>query len=75
MLQSLMREIVDRALGNYEKAPGLNAVQIVQSREKVTQYIKKLMSAGQTDPDELTECARAYLKEMHEGRDPRFTGC
>jgi hypothetical protein len=70
-----MREIVDRALGTYDKARGLNAAQIAQSRERITRYINKLISAGQTDPDELTECARAYLKEMHEGRDPRFTGC
>ena len=70
-----MREIVDRALVNYEGAAGLNAVQIFHSRERVSQYINKLISAGQTDPDELTECARVYLKEMHEGRDPRFSGC
>src|SRR5262249_48307665 len=72
-----MSEIVDRVLGNYEKALELNAVQILESRERVTQYIKMMMSAGQTDPNELTECAFAYLKEMHEGRDPRFTarGC
>lgn len=70
-----MSEIIDRVLGSYEKALELNAVQIFQSRERVTRYIEKMMSVGRTDPDELTECAFAYLKEMHEGRDPRFTGC
>jgi hypothetical protein len=33
------------------------------------------MSAGQRDPYRLTEYAYAYLKELHEGPDPRFTGC
>jgi hypothetical protein len=70
-----MHDIIDRALRNYELTAKLNAVQITQSRERVARYIEKLRSAGRTDPDELTECARAYLREMHEGQDPRFTGC
>ena len=70
-----MQEIIDRALNTYEVAMRLNAVEIAHSRKRIAQYIDKLLSAGRTDPDELTECARAYLKEMHEGRDPRFTGC
>jgi hypothetical protein len=41
----------------------------------MAQYIDTLISAGHNDPLQLTEYARAYLKEMHEGRDPRFTGC
>lgn len=70
-----MREIIDRALIGYKGTAGLNAVQVLQSRERVTQYVSKLISAGQTDSDQLMECALAYLKEMHEGRDPRFSGC
>jgi len=37
--------------------------------------VKYIPSAGQNDPDQLTEYASAYLKELHEGPDPRFTGC
>jgi hypothetical protein len=70
-----MQEIIDRALNSYEVGVRLNSAEIAQSRERIAQYIDKLLSAGRTDPDELTECARAYLKEMHEGRDPRFSGC
>ena len=70
-----MQEIIDRALDSYEVAVRLNSAEIAHSRERITQYIDKLLSAGRTDPDELAECARAYLKEMHEGRDPRFSGC
>jgi len=46
-----------------------------QSREKIIRYIDKLGSAGQNDTHQLTIYALAYLKELHEGPDPRFTGC
>ena len=70
-----MSEIIDRALGTYELIDKLDAAQVAQSRARIEQYINKLMSAGQDDPLRLTEYARAYLKELHEGPDPRFTGC
>ena len=70
-----MSEIVDRALRNYELVREMDAAQILQLREQTSRYISKLMSAGQHDPHRLTEYARAYLKELHEGPDPRFTGC
>jgi hypothetical protein len=34
-----------------------------------------LAAAGQRDAGQLTVYGLAYLKELHEGRDPRFTGC
>ena len=70
-----MSEIVDRALGTYEWIDRLDAAQVAHSRARIEQYLNKLMSAGQDDPNQLTEYARAYLKELHEGPDPRFTGC
>lgn len=70
-----VREIVDEALGTYELTSRMDALELAQSRDRITQYLDKLMSAGQADPGQLTEYARAYLKEMHEGPDPRFTGC
>jgi hypothetical protein len=48
---------------------------VAQCREKVARYIDKLTSAGLTDRYQLSEYARAYLKELHEGPDPRFSGC
>jgi hypothetical protein len=70
-----MDEIVDRVLHAYRPARELDADGISQTRAKIGQYIDKLASAGQKDPKRLTAYARAYLKELHEGRDPRFTGC
>jgi hypothetical protein len=36
---------------------------------------EKLTAAGQKDTHQLTVYGLACLKELHEGRDPRFTGC
>jgi hypothetical protein len=53
----------------------LNDLQLAVSRERMAQYIGKLISAGQDDPLKLAEYARAYLRELNEGPDPRFSGC
>jgi hypothetical protein len=37
--------------------------------------IESLTSAGQIDAHQLAVYGLAYLKELHDGRDPRFTGC
>ena len=71
----VMRDIVDRALRTYEFAEELNISQLAYSRYRIERYIDTLMTAGQEDPQRLTEFAVAYLKELYEGRDSRFTGC
>jgi hypothetical protein len=70
-----MNEIVDRVLDTYKLTRELDAAQVAESREKIIRYIDKLASAGQNDPHQLVVYASAYLKELHEGPDPRFTGC
>jgi hypothetical protein len=68
-------EIVDQVLRSYEQTAGLDAEWLAKSREKISHYIGTLASAGQNDPRRLAVFARAYLKQLHEGPDPRFTGC
>ncbi len=70
-----MKEIVDQALGAYELIGEMDVAVVAQSREKIVRYIDQLTSAGLTDRHQLSEYARAYLKELHEGPDPRFSGC
>jgi hypothetical protein len=48
---------------------------VADSRRKITGYIESLVATGQRDAKQLTVYGLAYLKELHEGRDPRFTGC
>jgi hypothetical protein len=70
-----MNEIVDRVLQDYHLNHRFDAALVSQTREKVSQYVATLASAGQRDPRRLVIFARAYLKELHEGPDRRFTGC
>jgi hypothetical protein len=70
-----MNDVVDRILDDYQRVRPLDAERVADSRRKISGYIGSLMSAGQRDVRLLTIYGLAYLKELHEGRDPRFTGC
>jgi hypothetical protein len=70
-----MNEVVDRILNSYELMRPLSAECVADSRQKVGRYLESLASAGQRDARQLVKYGLAYLKELHEGRDPRFTGC
>jgi hypothetical protein len=70
-----MKDVVDRILDTYQLMRPLDPDQVSDSRLKITRYIESLTSAGQNDAQRLAVYGLAYLKELHEGRDPRFTGC
>jgi hypothetical protein len=70
-----MNEIADRVLDTYDLMGELDAARVALSRDRVIRYIEKLASAGHNDTHQLAKYALAYLKELHEGPDPRFTGC
>jgi hypothetical protein len=74
-LEFAMKEIVDRVLDNYGLTHELDTEQVMASRDRIIRYIDMLVSAGQNDPHQLIIYASAHLNELHEGRDPRFTGC
>jgi hypothetical protein len=70
-----MEEIIDRIMNSEE----INLLPDNQSRieikAKIGSYIATLSSAGQRDPDRLTEYGLAYVRELHRGPDRRYTGC
>ena len=68
-------KVVDRILNRYTLVRPLDKAQVAESRERISRYIDKLAAAGEKDTHQLTVYGLAYLKELHEGRDPRFTGC
>jgi hypothetical protein len=70
-----MNGVIDRVLNIYQLMRPLDPNRVSDSRRKVTRYIESLASAGQSDAQQLAVYGLAYLKELHEGRDPRFTGC
>jgi hypothetical protein len=70
-----MDDVVDRILEAYQLVCPLDAERAADSRQKISRYIETLESAGQRDAEQLTIYGLAYLTELHEGQDPRYTGC
>jgi len=70
-----MDDVVDRILLNYQLMQKMDADRVEASRDKIAAYIAKLHIARQFDAHQLTMYGLAYLKELHEGRDTRFSGC
>src|SRR6476660_9407498 len=71
----VMNDVIDRILSTYQLMRPLDPDRVSDSRQRITRYIESLASAGQSDPEQLAVYGLAYLKELHEKRDPRFTGC
>jgi hypothetical protein len=67
--------VVDLVLNEYQLIRPLDAERLADSRRKISRYLESLATAGKSDNKQLAMYGLAYLKEMHEGRDPRFTGC
>jgi len=70
-----MNDVIDRILSTYQLMRPLDPDRVSDSRWRITRYVESLASAGQSDPHQLAVYGLAYLKELHEKRDPRFTGC
>jgi hypothetical protein len=70
-----MNDVVDRILSAYQLKRPLDPERVTDSKKKISAYLESLASAGQRDAKKLTIYGLAYLTELHEGRDPRFTGC
>jgi len=63
-----MDDVVEKVLRTYGSTDA-------HARAKIAMYLQKLNSAGQSDRNALAEFGLAYLKEMHEGPDRRYSGC
>jgi hypothetical protein len=70
-----MNDVVDRILSTYQSIHPLDEKRATDSRQKIIKYIESLSSGGKWDAEHLTIYGLAYLAELHEGQDPRFTGC
>jgi hypothetical protein len=70
-----MNDVVEDILNIYQSMRPLDAERAADSRQRISRYIENLASAGQRDDEQLTIYGLAYLTELLEGPDPRFTGC
>src|SRR6267143_1689937 len=75
ILEFAMNDVVELILKTYQSMCPLDTERAADSRQKISRYIETLASAGQRDAEQLTIYGLAYLTELHEGQDPRFTGC
>jgi hypothetical protein len=70
-----MNDVVEDILNTYQSMCPLDAERVADSRQRISRYIENLAPAGQRGAEQLTIYGLAYLTELHEGQDPRFTGC
>jgi hypothetical protein len=70
-----MNEVVEGILNACQTMRPLDPKRAADSRQRISLYIEALASTGERDDEQLTIYGLAYLTELLEGADPRFTGC
>jgi hypothetical protein len=71
----MMNDVIDRVLTTYNLINRFAPGEADTAREKIGSYLAKLTAAGRTDAHDLAIFGLAYLKELREGPNKRFTGC
>jgi hypothetical protein len=72
-----MEAAIDRIMYTYDLLVNRSAAASTEARAKLTDYIAKLIEAGEKDPHRLTVCGLTYLRELDGRNDPvkaGFTG-
>jgi hypothetical protein len=72
-----MEAAIDRIMLTYDLLMNRTAAASADARVKVTDYLAKLIEAGENDTDRLTVCGLTYLRELDGSSDPvkaGFTG-
>ncbi len=72
-----METAIDRIMQTYALLVNRSSSASEETRAKVTDYIAKLIEAGEKDTDRLTVCGLTYLRELDGSNDPvkaGFTG-
>lgn len=69
-----MDAAIDRIMMTYDLLLNRSAAASAEARSKVTDYIKMLVEAGETDPQRLAVCGLTYLRELDGTTDPVKSG-
>ncbi len=75
--EDFMETAIDRIMMTYDLLLNRSAAASAEARAKVTEYLAKLMEAGENDMHRLTVCGLTYLRELDGSSDPvkaGFTG-
>jgi hypothetical protein len=69
-----MQIAIDRIMQTYDLLMNRTAAASAEAREKVTEYLKTLSAAGETDEHRLAVCGLTYLRELDGSSDPVKAG-
>ena len=69
-----MDAAIERIMQTYDLLMNRTAAASAEAREKVTDYVAKLVEAGEKDPHRLTVCGLTYLRELDGSSDPVKAG-
>ncbi len=72
-----MEAAIDRIMRTYDLLSNRPTAANDEARAKVTDYVKTLFEAGETDTHRLTVCGLTYLRQLDGSNDPvkaGFTG-
>ncbi len=72
-----MDSAIDRIMQTYDLLVNHTAAASAEARAKVTEYVERLVEAGEKDTHRLTVCGLTYLRELDGSNDPvkaGFTG-
>src|SRR5258705_12709340 len=69
-----MQAAIDRIMQTYDLLMNCSSAASDEARAKVTDYLTKLVEAGEKDPHRLTVCGLTYLRELDGSSDPVKAG-
>ncbi|MGY3615773.1 hypothetical protein [Bradyrhizobium sp. USDA 10063] len=72
-----MEAAIDRIMQTYDLLANRTAAASDEARAKVTEYVRTLFEAGETDTHRLTVCGLTYLRQLDGSTDhvkAGFTG-
>jgi hypothetical protein len=65
-----MQTAIDRIMRTYDLLMNCTSAASDEARAKVTDYVTKLVEAGEKDPHRLTVYGLTYLRELDGSNDP-----
>ena len=69
-----MEAAIDRIMHTYDLLVNRSTGATAEARAKVTDYLSKLVEAGERDTHRLTVCGLTYLRELDGSSDPVKAG-
>ena len=69
-----MEAAIDRIMRTYDLLLNRPTAANDEARAKVTDYVKTLFEAGETDTHRLTVCGLTYLRQLDGSNDPVKAG-